>query len=168
MEATISRKAAAEAFIVLYDFHTKLYHNVLVDISDADAQKRLDSKANHIAWIAGSLVQERYELAKPLGVTGFSQTTDELFRDHKGIQDGAAYPSLAEYKKDWDQISPVLKDALINLSEEQWNGPDPYNMPGGNYSLFDVFTFCMDRESYCIGQIGLWRRLLGYDAMRYD
>jgi hypothetical protein len=41
-------------------------------------------------------------------------------------------------------------------------------MPGGDYTFFDTLTFSIDRESYCIGQIGLYRRLLGYDAMKYE
>jgi hypothetical protein len=53
------------------------------------------------------------------------------------------------------------------MSEEDLNGPDPYKMPGANYTFFDTTVFCIDRESYCIGQIGLFRRLLGYEAMKY-
>ena len=136
-------------------------------ISDKDANNRLGTKANHIAWIAGSLVQGRYALANVLG-NDMKQTSDKLFENFKGIQDNVTYPPLEEFKKDWENITPVLKDALVNLSEDQLNGPDPFDMPGGEYTLFDSLTMCIDRESYCIGQIGLYRRLLGYEAMKYE
>ena len=167
METATSKKASLEVFISIYDFHTRLFNNVIDGISANDAQNRLNTKANHIAWLTGSLVHERYELANFIGID-LKQTSDELFFNHKGIQDQATYPPLDEFRKDWATITPLLKDALANLSEEDLAGPDPFEMPGGDYTLFDAITFCMDRESYCIGQIGLWRRLLGYPAMRYE
>lgn len=168
METQISKKAALEAFLSLYDYHTKMFYNVLDGISDADAQQRLNTKANHMAWIAGSLVQERYALAALTSDSQLRQTSDDLFKEHQGIKDGVTYPSLDEYRKDWEQISPALRDIIAGYTEEQLEGPDPYEMPGGNYSLFDAITFCLDRESYCIGQLGLWRRLLNYEPMKYE
>ena len=167
METMTLKKSATEVLIDLYDHHTKLFYNVLVDISDKDAANRLGTKANHIAWLAGSLVQGRYSLANAVGIS-LKQTSDALFNNYQGIKEDVTYPSLEEYKKDWSTITPLLKDTILNLTEEQWNGPDPFKMPGGDYTLFDTFMFCTDRESYCIGQIALYRRLLDYAAMKYD
>jgi hypothetical protein len=167
METKTVNKTGIDVIISMYDLHTRLFHNVLVDITEKDAANRLGTKANHISWLAGSLVQGRYSIANEVGID-LKQTSDELFANFRGIIDNAVYPSLQEYKKDWDKISPMLRETLINLTEEQLEGPDPFEMPGGNYTLFDTLTFCFDRESYCIGQIGLYRRLLGYDAMKYD
>ncbi|MGI8952691.1 MAG: DinB family protein [Chitinophagaceae bacterium] len=166
-----SKKIQLQVLISMYDYHTKMFTNVLADISDKNAQNRLGTKANHVAWLAGSLVYQRQFLANALG-KDVKQRSENLFKaspgeGHKGIQDNVTYPSLEEYKQDWEKISSALKDALENLSEEQLNGPDPYQMPGGNFTLFDSITFSVDRESYCLGQIGLYRRLLGYDAMKY-
>lgn len=167
METKTAKKNLMEILINLYDWHTKMFCNVIVDISDKDANNRLGTKANHIAWLAGSLVYERYQLAKFAGKE-LKQTSHELFKDHKGIQDDIIYPPLTEFKNDWETISPVLKNALENLSEAQLKNPDPYGMPGENLTFFDSITGCIDRESYCIGQIGLYRRLLGYAAMKYN
>ena len=150
----------------MYDWHTKLFINVIDSIADKDTQNRLNTKANHIAWIAGSIVHGRFDLGKYLGLD-LKQTSDELFKDYKGIQENVTYPSLDEYRNDWNKISDVLKDALANVSEEKLNSPDPMEMPGGPYTFLDSLVACTDRESYCIGQIGLWRRLLGYEAMKY-
>ena len=98
METTTAKKASTDVLIGLYDFHTKLFYNVLVDISDKDANNRLGTKANHIAWIAGSLVHRRYALANALGIDK-KQTSDKLFENNKGIQDNITYPSIEEYKK---------------------------------------------------------------------
>lgn len=167
METKTAKTALMDAFILLYDYHTKSYPNSIESISDQDANNRLDTQANHIAWIAGSLVQQRYALANAIGIED-KQTSHELFQNFKGIQDGITYPPLAEFKSDWEGISPVLKNKLIGLSEDELNSPDPFEMPGGDFTLFDVITFLIDRESYCIGQLGLYRRLLGYEAMKWN
>ena len=164
---TKATKNTMETFIEIFDYHTKMFLNALDGISDKDAQNRLGTKANHIAWIAGSLVYQRQYIANAAGID-VKQTSENLFENNKGIQDNVTYPSLEEFKDDWNKISPLLKDALANMSEEQLNGPDPYKMPGTNYTFFDTaVVFSIDRESYCIGQIGLYRRLLGYEAMKY-
>jgi hypothetical protein len=158
--------------ITLYDAHTTYYTNVIDGISDKDTHNRLNTKANHIAWIAGSIVHARYDLAYAIGVDKNSVTEDksiyELFKDYQGIQDSASYPSLSKYRNAWNQITPVLKEQLMNLSDEQLHGPDPFNMPGEDIDLLKAITYCIDRESYCIGQIGLYRRLLGYEAMKWQ
>ena len=145
--------------------HTAYFTNVLDGISDKDAHSRLNTKANHIAWLTGSLVHERYELANALGI-GLKQTSNELFKDHKGIQDNVKYPSLSEFKEDWETIAPVLRNALVKLSDEQLD--KPFEMPGEVMTYFDLIAFIIYRESNCIGQIALWRRLLGYEAMKYQ
>lgn len=152
------------SLVVLYDMHTGFFAKVIDGIKDEDATNRLNTKANHIAWLTGSLVHERYELANELGIEE-KQNDDELFKDHKGIQDGTIYPTLPSFKKDWDVISPILREALINVSDERLD--KPFEMPGEKMSFYDLLAFMMYREANCIGQVALWRRLLGYEAMKY-
>jgi uncharacterized damage-inducible protein DinB len=165
MEAN-TKKTALQFFISMFDFHTGQYHNALENIPAEETHNRLNSKANHIAYIAGRMIYERHELAKGININIDLATTKE-FQDFKGIQDEVAYPSLEAYKKDWDTISTALKEGLQQLTEEQLNGPDPFNMPGGNYTLFDSIVFSIDHESYFLGQLGLYRRLLGIAAMKF-
>ena len=164
---TENQKGAINTLLSLYNWHSKIFNNALEGISEKDAENRLNSKANHIKWIAGSLVHQRFELGKLFGLemqdAGFG-----LFRDFKSIIEDAEYPTLATYQSDWEKISAVLADKLANISAEQYNGPDPFQMPGGDYKFSDSISFMIDRESYCIGQLGLFRRLLGYDAIKFD
>ena len=153
------------SFIILYDMHTKFFSKALDGIQDKDAQNRLNTKANHIAWLTGSLVQERYELAKTLGIDRH-QAAYELFKDHKGILDDITYPPLADFKKDWEAIAPLLRHALEALTEDVLNSSFDM-MPGVPMTYFDLIAFITYRESNCIGQIALWRRLLGYEGMKY-
>jgi hypothetical protein len=167
---TSNASSKIPAFLALYDIHTGLYHNVLEGISEENAQNRLNTKANHVAWLAGSLVEERFELARLLSADPVAFTDQQaahaFFSDHKGIQDTVKYPTLESYKNDWSRISPVAKEILANVSEEKLN--EKISMGDETFTLIDMVTFHTHREAYCIGQIALYRRLLGYAAMKYS
>lgn len=152
------------ALIDLFDLHTPFFESALDGISDEDAVERLNTKANHMAWLAGSLVQERYELANLLGLD-LKSKAHELFKDHKGIQENEIYPSLDAQKEDWREISPVLKAQLLKATDEELD--KVLKFPGMSFPLYEMISFQMYREANCIGQIALWRRLLGYEAMKY-
>jgi hypothetical protein len=150
---------------VLYDMHTKFFSSALEGIKDKDAHNRLNTKANHIAWLTGSLVEQRYEIANELGFDG-KQAAEELFKNNKGIQDGAEYPPLEAFKKDWEKITPVLRDLFMNVGDDKLDEKFEM-MPGMTMTYYELITFIIYREANCIGQLALWRRLLGYEAMKY-
>jgi hypothetical protein len=151
--------------IVLHDMHTKFFLSALEGIADDDAHTRLGTKANHIVWLTGSIVEQRFDIARALGVD-LQQTAHELFKDNKGIQDNGTYPPLDEFRKDWEIISPLLKDVLHNVRDEKLDESFEM-MPDMKMTYFDLITFIIYREANIIGQIALWRRLLGYEAMKY-
>lgn len=166
MENTINVKdGRLYGLIALYDMHTGFYPKVLDGISDEDAHKRLDTQANHMTWLAGSMLQERFELASWFG-TKMEQKHHDMFRDHQGIKDGEKYPPLQDFVQDWKRITPVLRDILCNLSAEKVDSI--FEMEGMKMPHFDLLTFEVYREANIIGQLILWRRLLGYPAMKYD
>ena len=156
-----------DTIIVLYDLHTRLFFNVIDKITDEDAHNRLCTEANHIAWLTGSLVHERFELANAAGLS-LRHSSIDLFKCHRGIEKNTIYPSLEEFKKDWKNISPILRTSLVNLTDSQLQSIDQYGVPGDELKFVNAITFSIDRESYFIRQIGLYRRLLGYDAMKYE
>lgn len=154
-----------QPLLFLYDTHTDLFKNVIEGISGENAHNRLNTKANHVAWLTGSLVYQRFDLANLLGAD-HKQKSYELFKDYKGVQDNIEYPSLNSFKEDWDVISPVLRNLLENVSDEKLDSI--FEMPEMTMPYFDLIAFSIHREAYLIGQIGLWRRLLGYEAMKYQ
>ena len=148
----------------LYDLHTGYFARAIEGISNEDAHNRLGTKANHIAWIAGSLVESRFVAARNLGLD-LHQQADELFKDFKGIQDEATYPSLQQYVADWDRVSPLVREKTLEVDTD-WLDTRK-NMGGWEASNMELITFSTYREGSMIGQIALWRRLLGLPAMNY-
>lgn len=156
-----------EPFLFLFDLHTQLFPNVITGITAEDAHKRFDTKANHVAWIAGSLVQQRVDMVNDLGGKA-EQEAGSLFSNFQGIKDDVKYPELEIYNKDWQKVSPAARLMLTELSDEKLDSI--YKIPGMpemDMPYFDMAAYSIHRESYLIGQIGLWRRLLGYPAMKY-
>ena len=148
----------------LYDLHTDFFRRALEGISDEDAHKRLDTQANHIAWIAGSVVESRFMAARLLGLD-IHHGAEDFFKDFQGLQDGVIYPSLAQYLADWDRVSPALRAKTLEV-DTAWLD-ERKNMGGWEASNLEMINFSMYREANMIGQIALWRRLLGYPAMSY-
>ena len=152
------------SLIDLYDLHTDFFNKAVDGIKQEDTQSRLNTKANHIAWLSGSLVNQRFEMARGLGINQKS-STGELFENNKGIQDDAVYPPISAYKKDWEAISPLLRKAFVDVTEKKLESS--FEMPGMEMSYYQMITFMIYREANIIGQLALWRRLLGYSAINY-
>lgn len=152
------------SLLELYDMHTGFFSKVLDGISDTDSHKRLDTKANHIAWLTGTLVEQRAEMANWLG-TEYHQQAHELFKDNQGIKEDVTYPSLDNFKRDWNVVSPLCREAFVKVTDEKLDSN--FEMPGMTFPYFQMVLFMLYREANIIGQIALWRRLLGYDAMKY-
>ncbi len=162
----MEKKNSISSLIGLYDLHTGLFSNVIEGISDKDAHNRLNTPANHVAWLTNNLVQLRLRLADVTGVP-LDAAQQSFLTDFKSIQDGMTYPPLATYKKDWEKITPELRSQLASLSEERLDERVAIPGMGDKEKLSAIIGFFMYMESYAIGQIGLWRRLLGYPAMKY-
>ncbi|HEX9980842.1 MAG TPA: hypothetical protein VGB50_09795 [Flavobacterium sp.] len=151
--------------MVLYDMHTGFFKRAIEGIAHEAANNRLDTQANHVAWLTGSLVQQRYEAANLFG-RQMQQAAHGLFRDYQGIKDDVTYPPLAEFLQDWEKVSPVVRDIFVKLDATQLDAE--YDMEGMKMTYYELISFMAYREASCIGQIALWRRLLGYPPLRYD
>jgi hypothetical protein len=43
-----------------------------------------------------------------------------------------------------------------------------FDMGGMKMTYYELISFTIYREASIIGQLALWRRLLGYPALKYD
>lgn len=168
---TIERPQAKTLAIAIpgYRMHSQMFNNMLDGIQEKDAQTRVDNKTNHITWMVGNLVNCRYWLAGVLGLTE-KDPNDALFKDGKALDPHARYPSLDELKKAWHKISPVLYQKLIAIDDLELEQTFDFGMdlPFVEENKLIMVGMCLDRESYLFGQLGLMRKILNYDAVKYD
>ncbi len=153
------------ALLSLFDYQTDFFPKALVDISEEDMYNRLNTEANHPSWLAGSLVNQRFMMASETG-SGLKQTGEELFKNNKGIQPHVKYPTKEEYLKDWERITPEAREALLIIDDKKLDSE--IDMGGMKMTYYELICFTVYREASIIGQLALWRRLLGYPALKYD
>jgi hypothetical protein len=154
-----------QGLLSLFDYHTGFFPKALVGMSEEDMYNRLNTEANHPAWLAGSVVHQRFLMASETG-SGLTQIGEDLFKNNKGIQPGAKYPSVAEYLEDWKRITPEAREALVKIDDKKLDSE--IDMGGMKMTYYELITFTLYREASLIGQLALWRRLLGYPALKYD
>lgn len=154
-----------KALLTLFDYQTSFFSKGLDGISEQNMHNRLNTEANHPAWLAGSLVQQRFMMASEIS-PDLKQTGEELFKNNKGIQEGVEYPTVKEYIKDWQLISPKARQALVAIDDKKLDSQ--IDMGGMKMTYYEMICFTIYREASIIGQIALWRRLLGYPALKYD
>jgi hypothetical protein len=161
---TNTASTRTQALLSLFDYHTGFFAKVLDGLSEADMHNRLNTQANHPAWLAGALVNQRFMMATDTN-TGIKQTGEELFKNNKGIQEGVTYPTIAAYVKDWEQITPLARKALVTVDDKKLDSD--FDMGGMTMPFYDMIVFTIYREASIIGQLALWRRLLGHPALKY-
>ncbi len=162
---TQTASTRTSGLLTLFDYQTGFFAKVLEGISATDMHNRLNTQANHPAWLAGSLVAQRFMMTTETG-TGQKQTREELFKNNKGIDADATYPTTAEYIQDWERITPEARQALVSIDDQKLDSI--INMGGMKMTFYEMICFTIYREASIIGQLALWRRLLGYPALKYD
>jgi hypothetical protein len=160
---TVSTRTTA--LVSLFDNQTRFFGRALEGFKEEDMYNRLNTPANHAAWLAGAAVQQRFNMASETG-SGLKQTGAELFANFKGIQDDAKYPTITEYLEDWEKITPEAREALVKIDDKKLDSV--IDMGGFKMTYYELICFTIYREASIIGQLALWRRLLGYPSLKYD
>lgn len=158
-----------EIIIPAFRGHSQSFLMVLDGISEEDALKRIEGRTNHIVWMVGNFLDMRYAMGGILGLNEEFPYKD-LFFQGKALDENLKYPTLQQLKEEFHKISPLVYQKLLEVSDEELEKAFPMGM---NIDFFPetVLSFigmCIGREDYLSGQIGLMRRILGYEGMKYD
>jgi uncharacterized damage-inducible protein DinB len=152
------------------ELNTRLFLNCLDRVSDETARTRPDENTNSIAYIALHMHDARHYLAKYLG-NEEPNPFKEITESAQGIDDITVYPSLAETRTAWMEISLVLERCLTELTEEQidrQSPPDAPAFPVDDKSILGGIAFLLQHEAFHIGQMALLRKQLGHPAMSWE
>ncbi|MFT3747524.1 MAG: DinB family protein [Agriterribacter sp.] len=155
--------------IPAYRWHSQTFLNVLDGISEQNALKRIDGKTNHVVWMAGNFVNTRYSLGWVLGLRE-EDPYSSLFFQAKALDERLSYPSLQQLKESFHKISPLVYQKLLAATDEQLEKKFPIGMDVLFFeeNILNFTGMSIGRADYLCGQMGLMRRMLGYEAMRYD
>lgn len=158
-----------EIIIPAFRGHSQNFLMALDQIAEEDALKRVEGKTNHIIWMAGNFLDMRYAMGNVLGLDEEFEFRDYFFQG-KALDENLDYPTLKQLRESFHKISPLVYRKLLEVSDEDMDKTFPMGM---NIDFFPetVLNFvgmCIGREDYLCGQIGLMRRILGYEGIKYD
>lgn len=150
-----------------FDLHTTLFNNVLSEITNENADKRLNTQVNHLKWLAGHVTNVRLGLLKMVGLPE-DNSLEEFFAHGSKINDSINYPSLETIVAKWNEVTSKIENALSSVPEAILASDSPVNVPFGDKTTKGFLAFLMHHEAYHIGQMGILRKYLGNEAMKYD
>ena len=166
--------SAKKVLLDQYDLHNLLFNNVIADINDEEANKTVADPMNNVKWLAGHLVWAQRNLARMGGAqieiswVGHFLSGPGSTQEEKDAPKGE-YPTIAMIKDKWNETSPAIRVGLENLPEEALTSVVEFKHPIFPYdnTLAGLWAFINHHQAYTIGQIGILRRGLGKDAMKY-
>ena len=149
--------------MIQFDFHTRLFNNALKDISENEANEKMEHKVNNIKWLAGHLVGTRMLLRDLAGLKEDGRFT--VFG--KGFDPQIDHPTLHEIKSKWNEIALPLRVALNNLTDSHLETDGPSWLPVEEKNIKGFLAYIMHHEAYHLGQIGMLRRQIGKSPMGF-
>ena len=152
---------------IIFNLNDRLFINALRDVNEEQAKERITGHVNPLNWIASHTVWARYNALMFLGAP-VNNPYKDLFENFKAYDSSLNYPSLAEVKDEWKQVSGLLNDALNSVSEEQLAANAPIKNPGGDFTNGGTIAFFAQHESYDIGQMALLKKFFTKEAMSYN
>ncbi len=155
--------------IPAYRWHSQAFLNVLDGISEQNALKRVDGNTNHVVWMAGNFVNTRYSLGWVLGIRE-EDPYSALFFQAKALDESFRYPTLQQLKESFHKISPLVYQKLLEATDAQLEKKFPIGMDVLFFeeNVLNFAGMSIGREDYLCGQMGLMRKILGYQGMKYD
>jgi uncharacterized damage-inducible protein DinB len=150
----------------ILELNTDLLLNCLDEISDDQARQRLAAGGNSLAFLAAHLTDTRHFLAARLG-RPLANPLSRYLAEASGIEDILEWPSLAEQRAWWQEISRHLGAVVAARTAEELRRSDVHRFPMGDSSELGLVAFLVQHDSYHIGQMAFLRRQLGKPAMAY-
>ncbi|CAN5510073.1 hypothetical protein BH09BAC6_BH09BAC6_09870 [soil metagenome] len=167
--------SAKKTLLGQYELHNILFNNVIADISDEEANKTVADPMNSVKFLAGHLLWAQGNLGRIGGAqlvipwTGYFATGPGATEEEKNAPK-EGLPTLEQIKDKWNELTPAIRSGLENLPEEALNSVVGFGHPIAAYdnTLAGLWAFLNHHQAYTIGQIGILRRGLGKEAMKYS
>lgn len=149
------------------ELNTDLVRNCLEGVAAADALRRPMDRVNSLAFVLAHLVDARYFLAKLLG-RPIENPLSATLGNVTTIEEAKNLPPLEELRAMWVAVSGHLEECLVSATPEALAAEVDVSLPISDGSVLGALTFLLQHESYHVGQLGLIRKSLGYEAMSYE
>ncbi len=147
--------------------NTDLLLNCLDGVSEEDARHR-ERGVNSLSYIALHLIDTRHFLAADSCGNPLENPVTEALGENIKIEDISRYPGLDDLRKWWTAAGDHLGHCFEEMDSARLLSPKTQPFPIEHDSVLGGMAFLIHHEAYHIGQAGILRRQLGYDAMSYE
>ncbi|NNC95915.1 MAG: DinB family protein [Chitinophagales bacterium] len=154
------------ALIDQYKLNTRLFNNVIEEITEEKSNEKLSDNTNNVKWLVGHLLNARYGIANLIGVME-EDPNEDMFGHGKSIEEDIKYPSISSLRKQWNEFSPSMINKLESMTEDDLNKKAPFQLPIEDHTILGAISFFAHHEAYHIGQLGILRKYLDYGSMKY-
>jgi uncharacterized damage-inducible protein DinB len=145
--------------------NTGLLHRCVKGLTEDEARRRVDGRANNVVFIALHMADARFHLVGWLGLE--LENPFVRFETVRHIDEVEEFPALTEVLEAWDRVSEALAAHLPTLDTDALQAPAPFDLPVGEGRILDCLAFMTQHESYHIGQLSILRKQLGFPAMEW-
>jgi uncharacterized damage-inducible protein DinB len=145
----------------MFKTNEDLFQRAIQDIPEDKWLTMAGDDSNHLLWIAGHMVVCRALVPKMLGKE-WSAPWEALFARGAKRVGAEQYPSAAEIKQAWTEVSEKLSTALADASPEALGRPPVHAAPSLDGTVAGTVGFLCLHETYHLGQMGYVRKLLGH------
>ena len=152
---------------LIFNLNERLFLNSLAGVTDEQAHERVSGHNNPLIWVATHTAWARYNAAALAGRPA-ANPYQHLFENFKPIDSTMVFPTIDEVKAEWKKASALLKEALVNISEQHLAAPAPFAPPTGDSTMEGAIIFLSQHESYDIGQMAYLKKFLTKEAMSYS
>lgn len=147
--------------------HTRLFLNCFDEVSDETARLRPNENTSSMAFIALHMHDARHYLAKFVGMEE-PNPFEQITASAKTIDEIEIYPSLAEMRTAWLEVTTALDFGFRALEADPLSEPPPksdFDFPFEDGTLLGGIGFQLHHEAYHIGQLALLRKFHRLPAM---
>lgn len=156
--------------LATFRLNTRLLLNCFDEVDDETARTRPSEHTNSIAFIALHMHGARHYLAEYLG-RGEPNPFEQIIASAKSIEDITVYPSLAEQRTAWLEITATLERCFGELTAQRLDQPSPEDAPDfpvDDGTVVGGIAFLLMHEAYHIGQLALLRKLFGLPPVSWQ
>lgn len=153
---------AIEDATSLFKFNHGVFLEKVADLENDVASKRASNKVNPIIWMAGHLTECRNQVLglvdKPVKLSWGNQFS-------KPYDPSATYPSMAEVKQAWIEVSDKLHKALGKVDSKKLDEKIELGAPVARQAVRGGIIFFLYHEAWHLGQVSYAMKGLGMDGL---
>jgi len=145
----------------VFKANTDIVNKAISEVSPEHWFLKPGGDSNHLMWVLGHLVWSRGNVLKTLN-EHWNIPSPALFERGAELTTQDEYPTVAEIRQAWDEVSARLSGILADVSVEKLSRPAPKGPPSFDGKVGGIVAFLAFHETYHVGQISYLRKWLGY------